>query len=1014
MAQETVFRLIALRPGLKSIDDTDIRETPVYDRPDKRTELFDDVADATGAGKKYDEVVRVVRRHKATGSYLSSDAELSDDVKSLLNWFDAKRRKRLGQIDVADDISQIYGDSFADVVRSKAFKHGEAVLADTVFADAIDNGDLNPGGKQGIGIALKLLVFLQRYSEAPGAYDHEQRLGALIEMNTIVIPDVAAIQPKGGSTLKPVEEPVDDNRNKLDRLEKLDSTFRELTRLVRDDGNVVIEGECSGTDSASGLRDDVKRLRRKVDSITTQHDKDDKLSGRDGEGNSAAVDSELGSRDLRLSQAALGRISVASLEALGSVNVDATTSNPMSIVARLEEEMEIVGSTVISEFRRGGKLLMHGGSMDIGKFEKAVSPLKGNSRKSMAVTMDGDMHATIGRYTMPTLATCKQSVGVGDLLMVKQTIKAYEVGEFGHVENVLAGETREREHRRLNVREEISVLETEREVEEERDLQSTTRNEMQNEIQRTIKNEFGLEAGLQVSGSYGPSVSFTASMNTSFSSSMEESQRKATSFSREVTEKTAERVRERVREEQRRRVLEEVEEINRHKVENPNAGDGHVRGIYRWLNKIYDAQVLRYGQRMMFEFVVPEPAAFFLHALVDNAPDEMLIEKPEEPDYYGAPLKPSNLSRTNYHRYVSEYKVSGVRPPPTQYRTVSLQDGLDYSGSEVSLGRSGKFDIPDGYESYAVRVHHDHVFTEGDDRRYHIMIGGAAIDATPIWGSTYRNVARTRKELSIAYQLMSMRSFTLGADLYCELTTEGYEKWKLETYESIVQAYLDQKAAYDEQLRAREIQEGIRVLGRNPLENRRIERDELRKLVLRFITGGVGMGEDVFFPTDEPIVDVAKACPWGKYVQFFENAFEWQNLMYVLYPYFWGRHARWVNALHLTDPDPDFAAFLRAGAARVQVPVRPGFEKAIAYYCQTGRIWNGGDPPLLDDDLYVPIVQEIAENLGGMDEGEPYPEGSEPWEVTIPTSLVLIQDLEEIPQLRDVLTGDAVDILNAV
>ena len=200
---------------------------------------------------------------------------------------------------------------------------------------------------------------------------------------------------------------------------------------------------------------------------------------------------------------------------------------------------------------------------------------------------------------------CHFQAGVGDLLMVKQTLKAYELAEFAHVENVLAGEERLREHRRLNVREEIQIEEEERETEKERNLQSTERNEMQSEAEKTVKSQFELEAGLQVSGSYGPSVSFSASLNVGFSTSSEETQRKAVSYSREVTEKTSERVRERVRRELRRRMLEQVEEVNRHSITNVPATNGHIRGIYRWLNKVYDAQILNYGQRMMFEFVVP-------------------------------------------------------------------------------------------------------------------------------------------------------------------------------------------------------------------------------------------------------------------------------------------------------------------------------------------------------------------------------------------------------------------------
>ncbi|MBA3285481.1 MAG: hypothetical protein H0U27_10550, partial [Nitrosopumilus sp.] len=118
---------------------------------------------------------------------------------------------------------------------------------------------------------------------------------------------------------------------------------------------------------------------------------------------------------------------------------------------------------------------------------------------------------------------------------------------------------------------------------------------MQTEAEKIIQQQAHVEAGLQVSGSYGPSVSFTASLNAGFSSSVQETQKKSTSYSREVTEKTSEKVRTKVTEEQRRRVLQQIEESNTHRIDNTGVGSKHLRGIYRWLNKIYDAQLYNYG-----------------------------------------------------------------------------------------------------------------------------------------------------------------------------------------------------------------------------------------------------------------------------------------------------------------------------------------------------------------------------------------------------------------------------------
>jgi hypothetical protein len=453
-----------------------------------------------------------------------------------------------------------------------------------------------------------------------------------------------------------------------------------------------------------------------------------------------------------------------------------------------------------------------------------------------------------------------------------------------------------------------------------------------------------------------------------------------------------------------------------------------MRGIYRWLNKIYDAQIFNYGQRMMYEFVMPEPAAFFLYATVENPPVDSDLVKPDLPTYpiWGSsPLKPSNLTRTNCNDYVSKYNVVNAPEPPSAFTVKTYfdkQDGHD----DLNLGRSGAISIPDGYEAYGAVVSSDFYGYTG----FRVMVGSQNWDRQLHWGAEYKNFPRKyRGEVSVSVELLKVWSFTLGIDVFCSLTDEAFAKWQLKMYDAIMQAYLDQKATYDSKIEQKDIQKGVEILGRNPIENRRIEKEELKKLIIMFLTNNPCLNINSFYPKNpcnptspnEPVMDLSKVCPNGSYIRFFENAFEWENILYVFYPYFWGRHARWINALHLTDPDLDFAAFLKAGAARVQIPVRPGFEKAIAFYCQTlellgqGIIWDGNDVPVIGDDLYVPIIKEISENLGKLDDGVPYPDPNnpQPWEVTIPTSLVVLQDLKEIPNIRDMMTGNNINITNA-
>jgi hypothetical protein len=72
------------------------------------------------------------------------------------------------------------------------------------------------------------------------------------------------------------------------------------------------------------------------------------------------------------------------------------------------------------------------------------------------------------------------------------------------------------------------------------------------------------------------------------------------------------------------------------------------------------------------------------------------------------------------------------------------------------------------------------------------------------------------------------------------------------------------------------------------------------------------------------------------------------------------------------------------------------------HFIQFGEIWEGNDPPLIGDELYVPIIQEITENLSEPREDiVAYPQDGKPWEVSLPTSLVYLQ--EKVQEFEDPL-----------
>ena len=74
--------------------------------------------------------------------------------------------------------------------------------------------------------------------------------------------------------------------------------------------------------------------------------------------------------------------------------------------------------------------------------------------------------------------------GIADLLVVKQQLTGYEAVDVAHIENVLKGERKLREHTRREETELITLAETETTTTEEHELETTDRFEMTRETER--------------------------------------------------------------------------------------------------------------------------------------------------------------------------------------------------------------------------------------------------------------------------------------------------------------------------------------------------------------------------------------------------------------------------------------------------------------------------------------------------------------------------------------------------
>jgi hypothetical protein len=140
-------------------------------------------------------------------------------------------------------------------------------------------------------------------------------------------------------------------------------------------------------------------------------------------------------------------------------------------------------------------------------------------------------------------------------------------------------------------------------------------------------------------------------------------------------------------------------------------------------------------------------------------------------------------------------------------------------------------------------------------------------------------------------------------------------------------------------------------------------------------------------------MSLSQAKQYASEIQFFEQAFEWQNMIYVCYPYYWARGNRWNELTSIEAADPTFAQFLRAGSVRVIVPARPGMELAVRNWLAYCEPFLDGTLPVPGDDDFLSIAQEIRDLTAPISGGEPGP----CWEARMSTSLLWLDPGSTLP-----------------
>lgn len=667
-------------------------------------------------------------------------------------------------------------------------------------------------------------------------------------------------------------------------------------------------------------------------------------------------------------------------------------------------------------------------------------------------------------------------IGIGDLKVVKQQLIGYKASEISHIMNIMKGEDKQRDHRRLEKTEEVMSFSSDQSTESERETQSTDRFEVKREAESVIKSD--LQVNANASLTYASSASpITASISGGFaySNSHQDSQKIASNFAHDVMDKAVTRVQNRTQQQRSITKIFETEETNVQKFLNNTST--HTSGIYRWVDKKYRSQVYNYGKRMMFEFIIPEPAAMFVEAR--KRAFEWTVDCPNKPK--GPLYKPldlgfkfSDIDEDKFKDLCTKYDLKRFSYPPNktivqvidEATRESLLKGENLNASDKYYSKTyickagirnyklnrvkitGRIEWLDDWSS-------KNGINPGEDNTFGIVLNGEhafaiarnhdkQTDKWELFKGQFESIhtgvfVLGSDEFNLTLEFTDINNYELSIAVELERTQQFLQDWQLEVYDEIrkiEQVKIDkinQEIELDYNAKMADYRNKVNELtsqtindliqGKTEAFNKEIIRQELKKQCISFIArefdsleyddilsredaidmvdvtvhydkyladdgecGFITKSKDVGYPK----INLKKAKTKARFIQFLEQAFEWQHIAYIFYPYFWAKENKWLGLMNrLDNTDPHMTAFLQAGSVRVLLAVTPAYDSAVLHFLATREPWQGGPVPVIGDPLFLPVFEEIKKQ---QDDIENATAEGKPWEFTLPTNLIYLHD----------------------
>lgn len=624
-------------------------------------------------------------------------------------------------------------------------------------------------------------------------------------------------------------------------------------------------------------------------------------------------------------------------------------------------------------------------------------------------------------------------LGVGTLKIARQRLHAYLPGELAEVVNVMPRERQEVQERTLSGRIGSDSDACERASQQHSAHLSSASNELSDAVQEAMAAGGVLRDLNNVQPAYNNlSLTLSGAVADGTGDSGWAGQ-DASRYLQQLTDQAARQLGERVSR-QRGSVWQELRERQQSNVID-NSGNGRLVGVYRWIDRVMRVHLEEAGRRLVFSFLIDQPAAAWL-ARIEGEGALPLVKPVPLPAFSVANGQGYQaITAGNYQSWGAQYGLADMAPPPPA--TIEVSGSFE----RVSSAEAACLRIPDGY------IVDSGCVTMGlADGRYNLMcsIAGVvysspaalaqarldtvvpvpastatsitdAIVSPPVMPTTNVTVQPLTKisGASGVVQVTLMTAaplFVVQVDLQCKRVSaaapvptatpaqaastttpapapvtvdQEMTAWQIRTYERLLDAYLLASRRYDEQLAAR-------IAAATASHGADVQRNALRQSCLELLAPGGDADPQQF--------------------RFLDPLFAWAAMSWHYEPWHAGTAGIWPEPVSGDRPQPAsrhlFDLFLRAPSARVLLPVVPGSEAWLLFYLQYGQPWAGGPASTPITSSSVLALEEIhpldANSAAALAPAEPA--CSRGWNVRVPTSMLYLQGDACLPRFGACVT----------